>query len=85
MPLPAVITTDLRLNEPRYASLPAVMKSKKVSIPTKSPSDLGVDLARFSQQTVVSKVSPPPARKPGRKVGSVEELVEALVGEAKVL
>ena len=85
VPLPAVVTTDLRLNEPRYASLPAVMKSKKAQIPTRTPADLGVDLARFSQQTAVTKISPPPARKPGRKVASVEELVEALVTEAKVL
>ena len=85
VPLPAVVTADLRLNEPRYASLPAVMRAKKAVVPTKTPADLGVDLARFAQQTVVSKISPPPARKPGRKVGSVEELVEALVSEAKVL
>ena len=85
VPLPAVVTADLRLNEPRYASLPAVMKSKKAQIPTRTPADLGVDPARFSQQTVTTKVSPPPARKPGRKVASVEELVEALVTEAKVL
>ena len=85
VPLPAVVTADLRLNEPRYASLPAVMKAKKAAIPTRSAADLGVDLSRFSQQTFVARVSPPPARKAGRKVGSVEELVEALVSEAKVL
>ena len=86
VPLPAVVTADLRLNEPRYASLPAVMKAKKAAVPSKSPADLGVDLSRLvAQQTVVSRVSPPPARKAGRKVGSVEELVEALVSEAKVL
>ena len=88
VPLPAVVTADLRLNEPRYASLPAVMKAKKAQIPSTTPSDLGVDLGRFlssQQQTVVTKVSCPPARKAGRKVGSVEELVEALVSEAKVL
>ena len=85
VPLPAVVTADLRLNEPRYASLPAVMKAKKAQIPIKTAADLGVDLARFSNQTFVSKISSPPARKAGRKVGSVEELVEALVSEAKVL
>ena len=85
VPLPAVVTADLRLNEPRYASLPAVMKAKKAAIPSRSALDLGVDLSRFSQQTFVTQVSPPPARKAGRKVGSVEELVEALVSEAKVL
>jgi electron transfer flavoprotein beta subunit len=73
--LPAVMTTDLRLNEPRYASLPNIMKAKKKPIAEKSPADLGVDIAaRFK----VLKVSEPPKRGGGVKVSSVGELLDKL-------
>lgn len=80
--LPAVITTDLRLNEPRYASLPNIMKAKKKPLDVVSPEELGVNLAPTVQ---VLSVEPPPERKGGIKVGSVEELVEKLKNEAKVI
>jgi electron transfer flavoprotein beta subunit len=80
--LPAVITTDLRLNEPRYASLPNIMKAKKKPLDVLSPQDLGVDLAPTVE---VLSVEPPPERKGGIKVQSVEELVEKLKNEAKVI
>ncbi len=80
--LPAVVTTDLRLNEPRYASLPNIMKAKKKPLDTTTPADLGVDIApRLS--TV--KVEAPAQRQAGIKVGSVAELVEKLKNEAKVI
>jgi electron transfer flavoprotein beta subunit len=80
--LPAVITTDLRLNEPRYASLPNIMKAKKKPLDVVSPADLGVDVTpRFE----VLSVEPPPARKAGIKVESVEQLVDKLRNEAKVI
>jgi electron transfer flavoprotein beta subunit len=80
--LPAIVTTDLRLNEPRYASLPNIMKARKKPIETIKPADLGVDPApRLS----VVKVSEPPKRKAGQKVGSVAELVSKLKNEAKVI
>ncbi|OZG73388.1 electron transfer flavoprotein subunit beta [Hahella sp. CCB-MM4] len=80
--LPAVVTTDLRLNEPRYASLPNIMKAKKKPLETTTPADLGVDIApRLS--TV--KVEAPAQRQAGIKVGSVAELVEKLKNEAKVI
>jgi electron transfer flavoprotein beta subunit len=75
--LPAVVTTDLRLNEPRYASLPNIMKAKSKPLATKSPADYGVDVAR-RLETV--KVAEPPKRQAGIKVGSVDELVERLHG-----
>jgi electron transfer flavoprotein beta subunit len=75
--LPAVVTTDLRLNEPRYASLPNIMKAKSKPLSTKSPGDYGVDVAR-RLETV--KVTEPPKRQAGIKVGSVDELVERLHG-----
>ena len=79
--LPAVITTDLRLNQPRYASLPNIMKAKKKPIAEKAPTDLGVDVApRFK----VLKVSEPKGRAAGVKVKTVSELVDKLV-EAGVL
>lgn len=78
----AVITTDLRLNTPRYASLPNIMKAKKKPIETVSPADLGVDVA---PRLKTLKVSEPPVRKAGIKVGSVAELVEKLKNEAKVI
>ncbi|MDE2007849.1 MAG: electron transfer flavoprotein subunit beta/FixA family protein [Rhodospirillales bacterium] len=80
--LPAVITTDLRLNEPRYASLPNIMKARKKPIATMTPADLGVDPA--PRLTVVS-VAEPAKRQAGVKVGSVAELVAKLRNEAKVI
>ncbi len=80
--LPAVITTDLRLNEPRYASLPNIMKAKKKPLDTVSPADLGVEL-KTTVETV--SVEPPPERKAGIKVESVEQLVDKLRNEAKVI
>jgi electron transfer flavoprotein beta subunit len=73
--LPAIVTTDLRLNEPRYASLPNIMKAKKKPLETFSPSDLGVDVQ--SHVTLVS-VKPPAERSAGIKVESVEQLVDKL-------
>jgi electron transfer flavoprotein beta subunit len=80
--LPAIVTTDLRLNEPRYASLPNIMKAKRKPLEVVSPADLGVEIK--STQTLV-KVEPPAQRSAGIKVGSVDELVEKLKTEAKVL
>ena len=81
-PLPAIVTTDLRLNEPRYASLPNIMKARKKPIVTMTPADLGVDPA--PRLTLVS-VAEPARRKAGVKVGSVAELVAKLRNEAKVI
>jgi len=80
--LPAVVTTDLRLNEPRYASLPNIMKAKKKPIATMTPDELGVDV---SPRLVTLKVEEPAKRQGGVKVGSVEELVEKLKSEARVI
>ena len=80
--LPAIVTTDLRLNEPRYASLPNIMKAKKKPLDARTAADYGVDVA--PRLTVVN-VSEPPARSAGVKVGSVEELVSKLKDEAGVL
>ncbi len=80
--LPAVVTTDLRLNEPRYASLPNIMKAKKKPLDVKSPADFGVDVA---PRIKTVKVEAPAQRKAGVKVKSVEELVEKLKNEAKVI
>jgi electron transfer flavoprotein beta subunit len=80
--LPAIVTTDLRLNEPRYASLPNIMKAKKKPIEQLTPEALGVDP---SPRLVTLKVDEPPKRKSGVKVGSVAELVEKLRTEAKVI
>lgn len=80
--LPAVITTDLRLNEPRYVKLPDIMKAKKKPLDKKSPADLGVDL---TPRLTTLKVSEPPKRSAGIKVGSAAELVAKLKNEAKVL
>jgi electron transfer flavoprotein beta subunit len=80
--LPAVVTTDLRLNEPRYASLPNIMKAKKKPIDTKAPGDLGVDIA---PRLTVLKVTEPPKREAGIKVESVAQLVDKLKNEAGVL
>ena len=73
--LPAIVTTDLRLNEPRYASLPNIMKAKKKPLDKKTPTDLGVDIA---QRLKVLKTEEPAGRKAGVKVGSVAELVSKL-------
>jgi electron transfer flavoprotein beta subunit len=75
--LPAVVTTDLRLNEPRYASLPNIMKAKSKPLETKSPGDYGVDVARRLETL---KVVEPAKRQAGIKVGSVDELVDRLKG-----
>ncbi|HEY2132014.1 MAG TPA: electron transfer flavoprotein subunit beta/FixA family protein [Acetobacteraceae bacterium] len=80
--LPAVVTTDLRLNEPRYASLPNIMKARKKPIETIKPADLGVDP---TPRLTVVKVAEPPKRQAGAKVGSVAELVHKLKTEAKVI
>ncbi|MBL9009942.1 MAG: electron transfer flavoprotein subunit beta/FixA family protein [Alphaproteobacteria bacterium] len=80
--LPAVVSTDLRLNEPRYASLPNIMKAKKKPIDEKSPADYGVDPA---PRLKVLNVAEPPKRAGGAKVKTVQELVEKLKNEAGVL
>jgi electron transfer flavoprotein beta subunit len=80
--LPMVITTDLRLNEPRYASLPNIMKAKKKPIEQLTPEALGVDPA---PRLVTLKVEEPPKRQGGKKVASVQELVEKLRTEARVI
>jgi len=80
--LPAVVTTDLRLNEPRYASLPNIMKAKKKQIDTLTAADLGVDT---SPRLTTLKVVEPPKREAGVIVGSVGELVDKLKNEAKVI
>ncbi|WKN23413.1 electron transfer flavoprotein subunit beta/FixA family protein [Azotobacter vinelandii] len=80
--LPAIVTTDLRLNEPRYASLPNIMKAKKKPLETVKPADLGVSVASTLK---VLKVEAPAERQAGIKVGSVAELVEKLKNEAKVI
>jgi electron transfer flavoprotein beta subunit len=77
--MPAIVTTDLRLNEPRYASLPNIMKAKKKPIAEKSPADYGVDIA---PRLEVLKTVEPPARKAGIKVKTVAELVDKLKNEA---
>jgi electron transfer flavoprotein beta subunit len=80
--LPAIVTADLRLNEPRYASLPNIMKARKKPIETIKPGDLGVDV---TPRLTVLKVEEPPKRQAGVKVGSVQELVAKLRDEAKVI
>ena len=80
--LPAVVTTDLRLNEPRYASLPNIMKAKKKPLDIKSPADYGVDV---SPRVKTLKVEAPAERSAGIKVKTIEELVEKLKNEAKVI
>ena len=80
--LPAIVTTDLRLNEPRYASLPNIMKAKKKPIEEKTPADYGVDV---SPRLKVLKTAEPPGRKAGVKVKSVAELVAKLHDEAGVI
>lgn len=80
--LPCLITADLRLNQPRYASLPAIMKAKKKEVKKVKPSDVG---AAPKSCTRVLGLSEPPPRKAGQKVASVDELVEKLKNEAKVI
>jgi electron transfer flavoprotein beta subunit len=80
--LPAVVTADLRLNEPRYASLPNIMKARKKPIETVKPADLGVDPA--PRLTTLS-VAEPPVRKAGIKVADVAALLDKLRNEAKVI
>ncbi len=79
---PAIITTDLRLNEPRYAKLPDIMKAKKKQLDVIEPSELGVD---YTPRLSIVKVSEPAVRQGGAKVASVEELVDKLKNEAKVI
>ena len=80
--IPAIVTCDLRLNEPRYASLPNIMKAKKKPLDQMNATDLGVDIKPRIEQI---KVEEPPKRKAGIKVSSVEELVQKLKNEAKVI
>ena len=81
-PLPAIVTADLRLNEPRYASLPGIMKARKKELKEIPLADLGVDAA---PKVKVQKLMPPPKRQAGKKVESVEELMNLLHTEAKVI
>ncbi len=80
--MPAVVTVDLRLNEPRYASLPNIMKAKKKPIDALSVAELGVDIA---PRLKITKVEEPASREAGIKVGSVSELVDKLKNDAKVI
>lgn len=80
--LPAVITADLRLNVPRYASLPNIMKAKHKVVDIKTPESLGVEITSTNH---IIKVDSPPVRQPGIKVESVDELIQKLKEEAKVL
>jgi len=80
--LPAVVTTDLRLNEPRYASLPGIMKARKKELKEVPAESLGLDLA---PKLKIKSLTAPPKRQAGRKVGSVAELVGVLHTEAKVI
>jgi electron transfer flavoprotein beta subunit len=82
VPVPAVVTADLRLNEPRYASLPGIMKARKKELKEIPVAELGVDVA---PRTRILKLETPPKRTGGRKVGSVQELVQVLHNEAKVI
>jgi electron transfer flavoprotein beta subunit len=80
--LPAIVTTDLRLNEPRYASLPNIMKAKKKQLDVYTPDDLGVAVTSHLTQV---KVEPPAERQAGIKVDDVDQLVDKLKNEAKVI
>jgi electron transfer flavoprotein beta subunit len=80
--LPAIVTTDLRLNEPRYVTLPNIMKAKKKQLDTLKPADLGVDV---TPRLTTLKVTEPPQRKAGIKVADVAALVDKLKNEAKVI
>ncbi len=79
---PCIVTTDLRLNEPRYAKLPDIMKAKKKQLDVMSPEDLGVD---YAPRLEIVKVAEPPVRQGGAKVSSVDELIDKLKNEAKVI
>ena len=81
-PLPGIVTSDLRLNEPRYASLPGIMKARKKEMKEIPVADLGVDVAPKAK---IVKMEPPPKRQAGKKVASVDELVNLLHTEAKVI
>jgi len=80
-PLPGIVTADLRLNEPRYASLPGIMKARKKELKEIAIGDLGVDVAPKAR---VVKMDPPPKRQAGKKVESVEQLVEQLHTQSKI-
>ena len=80
--LPAIVTADLRLNEPRYASLPGIMKARKKPLEEIDAASLGIDT---QPRLTIKKLTPPPERKAGRKVETVDELIQALQNEAKVL
>jgi electron transfer flavoprotein beta subunit len=80
--LPAIVTTDLRLNEPRYASLPNIMKAKRKPLDVKPAADFGIDL---TARTSLLKVASPAERQAGIMVGSIDELIEKLKTEAKVI
>ncbi|CAH2598911.1 Electron transfer flavoprotein subunit beta [Rhodovastum atsumiense] len=80
--LPAIVTTDLRLNEPRYASLPNIMKARKKPLSEQTPADFGVDMTPRLQ---VIRTQEPPPRQPGVKIGSVAELVHRLRNDAGVI
>jgi len=80
--MPAIITTDLRLNEPRYIKLPDIMKAKRKPLEKKTPEDFGVELSRTVNTL---KVEPPAERPAGIKVNSIQELVDKLKNEAKVV
>ena len=82
LPLPAVVTVDLRLNTPRYASLPGIMKARKKELKEIPVAELGIDV---TPKLKVLKLEPPPKRQAGRKVGSVQELIQVLHNEAKVI
>jgi electron transfer flavoprotein beta subunit len=82
LPLPAIVTTDLRLNEPRYVTLPNIMKAKKKPLDVVKPADLGVDVA---PRLKTVKVAEPPKRSAGIKVADAKALVEKLRNEAKVI
>lgn len=82
IPLPAIVTVDLRLNTPRYASLPGIMKARKKELKEIPVDSLGIDV---TPKLKIVKLDPPPKRQAGRKVGSVQELVQVLHSEAKVI
>lgn len=82
LPLPAVVTTDLRLNEPRFPKLPNIMAAKKKPLDTKTPADFGVDM---TSKLTTLKVKTPAERSAGVKVASVDELIDKLKNEAKVI
>ena len=80
--MPAIVTTDLRLNQPRYASLPNIMKAKKKPIDVKSAADFGVDT---TPRLEITETREPPRRQAGTKVASVTDLLDKLANEAGVL